>query len=99
LETAYPQQGLAAWRAERLFFHSWKHPLDDPRLVVEPVPPTAFIDVRGWKQRKVEAFAAHETQRLSTKAFESSLVDVERLAFAAGVPQPRAEIEDVFEGL
>jgi hypothetical protein len=54
--------------------------------------------VRAWRQRKVDAFSAHETQRLSAKAFESTLVDVERLAFAAGVPQPRAEIEDVFDG-
>jgi len=99
LATAYADQDVAPYRAQRLFFHSWKHPLADPRLVTEPVPATAFIDVREWKQRKVDAFHAHATQRLSEKAFQTSLVDVERLAFAAGVPQPRAEIEDLFEGL
>jgi hypothetical protein len=36
---------------------------------------------------------------LSAPAFESTLTGEERLAFAVGVPQPRVEITDLFEGL
>lgn len=35
----------------------------------------------------------------SMDAFMTSPVDVERLAFAAGVPQPRPMIDDLFDGL
>ncbi|MDB4878505.1 MAG: N-acetylglucosaminyl deacetylase, LmbE family [Gemmatimonadetes bacterium] len=86
-------------RTSRLFYHSWQFPLPDPRLTVEPIPPTAGIDVRAWKATKRAAFEAHATQQLSAAAFETSFVDVERLAFAAGVPQPRAMIDELFEGL
>jgi N-acetylglucosamine malate deacetylase 2 len=102
LRTSYPEQiarGLAPHRAKRLFFHAWYLPLSDPRLTLEPVPPTVGIDVRGMRDRKLEAFRAHRTQQLSYEAFKTSLVDVERLAFAAGVPQPRPMIDDVFDGL
>jgi LmbE family N-acetylglucosaminyl deacetylase len=91
--------GLAPYRAARLFYHSWAYPLADPRLNLEPVPPTVVVDVRAWRERKIAAFHAHATQQLSAPAFESTLAGEERLAFAAGVPQPRAEITDVFEGL
>jgi LmbE family N-acetylglucosaminyl deacetylase len=102
LRTAYPEQiaaGLEPHRAARLFFHAWDYPLPDPRLVVEPVPPTVGIDVRVFLDRKLQAFRAHATQQLSYEAFKTSHVDVERLAFAAGISQPRAIMDDLFEGL
>ena len=72
----------------------------DPRLKLESVPATALIDVHDWKHLKAEAFEAHVTQRGSSHAFYSSaLVDVERLAFAAGDPQPAPMIDDVLAGL
>ena len=100
LATAYPDQELAPYRPRRLFYHAWAYPMPDPRLALESVPATALIDVRDWKHRKAEAFEVHATQRGSSHAFYSSaLVDVERLAFAAGEPQPAAAIDDVFAGL
>ena len=55
--------------------------------------------MRAWRDVKLAAFKAHATQQLSYDAFVTSWVDVERLAFAAGIPQPRAVIDDLFEGL
>ena len=91
--------GDEPFRADRLFFHSWDFPLADPRLRVEPVAPTAGIDVRAFRDRKREAFLAHRTQQLSLPAFESVQADFEHLAFAIGIPQPAAMIDDLFAGL
>ena len=100
LATSYRDQGLPPYRARRFFFHAWAYPMPDLRLKLESVPATALIDVRDWKHLKAEAFEAHVTQRGSSHAFYSSaLVDVERLAFAAGDPQPAPMIDDVLAGL
>lgn len=102
LPSAYPEQvaaGLVPHRTTRLFYHSWDFPLADPKLRIEPVAPTVGIDVRAWRARKLAAFEAHVTQQGSKAAFLTSLVDVERLAFAAGAPQPQPLIDDLFEGL
>ncbi|HSQ30626.1 MAG TPA: PIG-L deacetylase family protein [Gemmatimonadaceae bacterium] len=100
LATAHPEQQLEPFRARRLFYHAWAYPMPDPRLELESVPATALIDVREWKDKKAAAFEAHTTQRGSSHAFYSSaLVDVERLAFAAGDPQPSPIIDDIFAGL
>lgn len=100
LATSYPDQGLQPYRARRLFYHAWAYPMPDPRLELESVPATALIDVREWKHCKAAAFEAHATQRGSSHAFYSSaLVDVERLAFAAGDAQPAPMIDDIFAGL
>ena len=87
-------------RAARLYFHAWDFPLAEKRLKLESVPGTARIDVRAFKERKSAAFAAHATQQGSAGVFFSSAFpDVEVLAFAAGVPQPAAIVDDVFAGL
>ncbi len=100
LDTSHPEQNLPPHRASRLFYHAWDFPLADKRLKLESVPGTARIDVRPWKDRKSTAFAAHVTQQGSTGVFFSSAFpDVEVLAFAAGVPQPSAIVDDVFAGL
>jgi LmbE family N-acetylglucosaminyl deacetylase len=100
LKTAYADQLLEPYSAKRLFYHAWAYPLADPRLKLESVPATCEIDVRAFKAKKEQAFRAHVTQQGSSQAFYGAAFnDVERLAFAAGVPQPRAMIEDVFEGL
>jgi LmbE family N-acetylglucosaminyl deacetylase len=100
LKSAYADQQLEPHATKRLFYHAWKSPLPDPRLTIESVPATCLIDVRAFKAKKEEAFRAHATQQGSAQAFYSgALVDVERLAFAAGVPQPRAPIDDAFDGL
>lgn len=100
LRSAFPDQQLEPHRAARLFYHAWEFPLPDPRLGLESVPPTCAIDVREFKSRKDAAFKTHGTQQGSAHAFYSSaLKDVEHLALAAGVPQPRDVITDVFEGM
>ena len=100
LRTAFPDQHLEPHRAARLFYHAWEFPLSDPRLTLESVPSTCAIDVREFKSRKDAAFKAHATQQGSARAFYSgALKDVEHLALAAGVPQPRELIADLFDGL
>jgi len=100
LQSAYPDQKLEPHAPARLFFHAWDFPLRDPRLKLESVPATCSIDVRDFRDRKEAAFKAHVTQQGSAQAFyDGALVDFERLAFAAGVPQPRPSITDVFDGL
>lgn len=100
LATSYQDQGLQPYRVRRLFYHAWAYPMPDPRLKLESVPATALIDVRKWKHHKATAFEAHATQSGSSHAFYSSaLVDVERLAFAAGDAQPAPMIDDIFAGL
>lgn len=100
LKTAYADQPFVPHQARRLFYHAWEYPFADSRFDVESVPFTAAIDVREWRDVKDAAFKAHVTQQGSADAFYSSaLKDVEHLALAAGEPQPRAVIDDVFEGL
>jgi LmbE family N-acetylglucosaminyl deacetylase len=100
LKTAFPGDGLEPHAPARLFFHAWDFPTANPRLDRESVAATCSIDVRGFRDRKEAAFKAHATQQGSAEAFYGlALVDVERLAFAAGAPQPRPVIDDLFEGL
>ncbi len=100
LTSAYPDQELAPWTPRRLFYHAWRFPIPDPRLTLESVPFTCAIDVRAFRDAKDAAFQAHATQQGSAGAFYSAaLKDVEELAFAAGVPQPEAIVDDLFAGL
>jgi LmbE family N-acetylglucosaminyl deacetylase len=100
LATSHSEQNMAPHRAARLFYHAWDFPLAEKRLKLESVPGTARVDVRGWKDRKAAAFAAHATQQGSGGVFYSSAFhDVEVLALAAGIPQPSEIIDDIFAGL
>lgn len=103
LRTAFPEQieqGLVPHRAARLFYHAWQYPHRNPSLKLESVPPTARIDARACRQRKLDAFMAHATQRYAYDLFVTDvLLDAEFFAFAAGTPQPRPSIDDLFDGL
>lgn len=103
LRTAYPEQieqGLATHRAARLFYHAWQYPHRNPSLKLESVPPTARIDATQCRQRKLDAFMAHATQRYAYDLFVTDvLLDAEFFAFAAGTPQPRPTIDNLFDGL
>ncbi len=100
LKTAFPDQALEPYAAKRLFFHAWDFPFTDPRLRIESVPSTCAIDVREYKDVKEAAFKVHATQQGSAAAFYgAALRDVEHLAFAAGVAQPRPTIADLFDGI
>jgi LmbE family N-acetylglucosaminyl deacetylase len=103
LRTAYPEhieRGLAPHRASRLFYHAWQYPHKNPSLKLESVPPTARVDATSCRQRKLDAFMAHATQRYAYDLFVTDvLLDAEFFAFAAGTPQPRPAIDDLFDGL
>lgn len=100
LETAYPDQALAPWSARRLFYHAWEPPPAGSKMPLESVPYTCSVDVRDHRGAKEAAFRAHASQQGSSWAFyELALKDAEQLALAAGVAQPRAVIDDPFEGL
>ena len=103
LRTAFPEQieqGLTPHRASRLFYHAWQFPHKNPSLKLESVPPTAKIDVRACRQRKLDAFMAHATQRYAYDLFVTDvLLDSEFYALAASTPQPRAAVDDLFDGL
>jgi LmbE family N-acetylglucosaminyl deacetylase len=103
LRTAYPEhleQGLTPHRTSRLFYHAWQFPHKSPSLKLESVPPTARIDAKKFRQRKLDAFMAHESQRYAYDLFVADvLLDAEFFAFAAGTPQPEPMIENLFDGL
>lgn len=99
LRTAYPEQceqGLEPHRASRLYYHAWPFPHPDSRILLESVPPTATIDMREWKEKKLAAFMAHETQRYAYDLFVNAvLLDVEMFALVAGRPQPTEMTTDL----
>jgi LmbE family N-acetylglucosaminyl deacetylase len=103
LATAYPEQlagGGAPHAPARLFYVSWPppEPAEAPRL--EAVPATARIRVASFRAVQRAAFEAHRTQHDHRAAFEREIARPDELfALAAGVPQPRAVVEDLFEGL
>ena len=103
LRTAFPdqiEQGLTPHRAKRLYYHAWQYPHKNPSLKLESVPFTARIDATDHRQRKLDAFMAHATQRYAYDLFVTDvLLDAEFFAFAAGTPQPRPMIDDLFDGL
>lgn len=105
LATEYPEQigrGLAAYAPKRLFYVAWDGVEDagPGRAPRASVPPTARIRVRELMGVKAAAFEAHATQHIHRASFESAAIrDVESYALAAGVPQPRPTIEDLFDGL
>lgn len=87
-------------QASRLYYVSWADPGPDSPSLVIPVPHTAAIDVRGFRDVEQRAWRAHQSQQMHDKHFqESSATDEELFALAAGVPQPRALVSDLFEGL
>jgi LmbE family N-acetylglucosaminyl deacetylase len=99
--TAYPEQlaGVSPYQAPRLFYSAWRPPAPDAPLQLQSVSATVAIDVRHFHDRKREAYRAHASQQGSRVFFEQSLTDSEYFALAAGTPQPRAMIEDLFEGM
>jgi hypothetical protein len=60
----------------------------------------ARIDITPFHALKRAAFAEHLTQQEHRQRFEQlTMTDAEWFTLAAGVPQPRPLIEDLFEGL
>lgn len=101
--SAWPEQlqgdSLTTHAARRLYYVSWEKPAPEEG-VPHAVPLSARIDARRWRDTKWRAFAAHRTQSTLRDTFEKlAMRDTEDFALAAGVPQPRPLLEDLFEGL
>lgn len=99
VRTAYPDAG-AAHAPRRLYYVTWPTPAPGAELQLEGLPAAAVIDVRDFLPAKREAFLLHATQRQHEARFtELGMTETERYALASGAAQPRAVVEDLFEGL
>jgi LmbE family N-acetylglucosaminyl deacetylase len=100
LPTAYPDQQRPTHAAARLFYVTWPPPGPRSPYGVYGVPATARVDVRRELETKRRAFLVHATQRDLIDRFEQlAMTDEEWYALAAGRPQPRETIFDLFDGL
>jgi len=102
IRTAYAEQltEVEPFRPARLFYVAWRGEITSPRGSFASVSPTARIDVREHLREQMGAFLLHVTQRDQMQAFqETALVKQEYFALAAGTPQRRAVIDDLFETL
>jgi LmbE family N-acetylglucosaminyl deacetylase len=98
--TAYGDHGISPHTAARLFYVAWQPPGPGSPHTVHSVPATARVDVRRRLDDKRRAFQLHATQRGLQDKFELlALTDDEFYALAAGRPQPREVISDLFEGI
>ncbi len=90
---------LAPHAPRRLFYVSWDPP-EPGAGIPHPVPHTARIDAARWNEVKRAAFEAHRTQHVHRDRFEQlAMTPHESFALAAGEPQPRAIVVDLFEGM
>ena len=93
-------QGLTPHTPARLFYVTWADPEIHVQQYALGMPHTAAIDVRRFRDRELAAWRAHASQQAMDKHFqESGATDDELFALAAGAPQPRAIVSDLFEGL
>jgi LmbE family N-acetylglucosaminyl deacetylase len=103
IRTAFAEHldaGLTPHVAERLYYSAWPAPAPTDELRHESLPVTARIDARAHNDRKRAAFRLHATQRELQKQFEAlAMTDAETFALAAGVPQPGAIVEGLFDDL
>jgi N-acetylglucosamine malate deacetylase 2 len=94
------RDGIRAHTPSRLYYIAWPEPAADAVLKTHAVPATARIDVRKFRDIENEAWRAHVSQQALQQRFdETAATDDELFAFAAGQPQPRAMVDDLFEGL
>ena len=104
LPDAYAHQldgpdALAPHAPRRLYYVSWA-PSEAVGGVPHAVPLTARLDTAPWNDVKRAAFEAHRSQHMHRDRFEQlSMKDYEAFALAAGEPQPRRVVEDLFEGI
>ena len=93
-------QGVDYHRASRLYYVTWKDPDIGDEMIAFGLPHTAAIDVRAFRDRELAAWRAHATQQMHDKHFQqSAATDEELFTLAAGIPQPRPIVSDLFEGL
>jgi LmbE family N-acetylglucosaminyl deacetylase len=94
------RDGVQTHSPARLFYVAWPTPAANAVLKTVSVPATVRIDVRRYREQELAAWRQHVSQHFLQQRFdETAATDDELFALAAGVPQPRATIEDFFEGL
>ena len=103
LPSAYPEQGaagLAPFAPSRLYYVTFEPPMPEGLRHPHGLPVTARLAVAPFDAVRREAFEAHRTQHQWRDRFEEAAMKPEEQFFlVAGVPQPRAVVEDLFEGL
>jgi N-acetylglucosamine malate deacetylase 2 len=101
--SSYPDElhdGVQPHSAARLFYVTWPEPEPGAALQTEGVPASARIDVRKFRATELAAWRAHASQQALQQRFdEYAATDEELFALAAGVPQPKPVIDDLFDGL
>ena len=101
--TAFPEQlqtGLTAHKVARLYYVTWPAPEAEHLHQIQGVPATAKIDVRKFREQELNAFHAHASQQALVRRFEETAAsDKELFALAAGEPQPKDVVDDLFAGL
>jgi LmbE family N-acetylglucosaminyl deacetylase len=98
-EYADQQREVQPHSASRLYYCAWDPPEASAELRALSVPATCRVDVTAHLGRKRSAFHAHASQRQHQARFETAMGPTESYALGAGLPQPRAVTEDLFEGL
>ena len=102
LDSEYADQlrETASVQVSRLYYCAWDPPASGAELTASSVAVTCRVDVAPYLSAKRDAFLAHASQRQHQARFEElAMSPIERFAFAAGVAQPRAVTESLFEGL
>lgn len=86
--------------ASRLYYAAWDTPPSGAELPAQSIPVTCRVPVTDYLEIKRRAFLAHASQRQHEARFEElTMLPTERFGLAAGMPQPRAVTESLFEGL
>ena len=94
------RDGVKPHAASRLYYVAWPAPHADAALKTHAVPATATIDVRRFRQTENAAWREHKSQQALQQRFdETAATDEELFAFAAGAPQSRAMVDDLFDGV
>ena len=99
IPTMYPDVG-APYTPARLYYLAWPAPSPGAALPAMSLAITARVDIRDTREVKRRSFLVHATQQDHLGRFdELALTETEGYHLAAGRAQPRAVIEDLFEGL
>lgn len=94
------RDGVTPHAAQRLYYVAWPTPHADAVLNTHSVPATARIDVRKFREIENAAWREHVSQQALQQRFdETAATDEELFAWAAGAPQLKAMVDDLFDGL
>ena len=94
------EDGVRPHAPKRLYYVAWPTPHADAVLKTRSVTATARIDVRKFRETENAAWREHVSQQALQQRFdETAATDEELFAFAAGTPQSKAMVDDLFENL